>query len=101
MIFSVGAFFVAAQVCSGTGSERLKKIVLGGWVSGLFLISIYGILQKTGGIGPVQVPQMDRVFGTFGNTSAPVEETIFFSSISIPGSETTSEPVAMTIYFVS
>ena len=29
---------------------------------------------------------------------APVDETIFFSFISIPGSEETSEPVAITIF---
>ena len=31
---------------------------------------------------------------------APVEETTFFSSIFIPGNEATSDPVAITIFFV-
>lgn len=80
MIFSVGAFFIAVQVCSGTDSVRFKKMVLSGWLVGLFFISIYGILQKFGGIGRIMVPQLDRVFGTFGNP-------IFFAAfliISIP-----------------
>ncbi len=40
-------------------------------------------------------------FGTLGRLSAPVEETTVFSSISTPGRRATSEPVAMTIAFVS
>ncbi len=39
--------------------------------------------------------------GTLSSSSAPVEETISFSSIATPGSGATSEPVAMTIAFVS
>lgn len=80
MIFSVGAFFVTIQVCSGPRAGRLRKIAIAGWIAGLFLISVYGIMQKSGGLGPVMVPQMERVFGTFGNP-------IFFAAfliISIP-----------------
>ena len=40
-------------------------------------------------------------FGTLSSSSAPVEETTTFSSISTPGSGVTSEPVAMTMAFVS
>lgn len=80
MVFSVGAYFVVVQVCSGEYSQKLRKIVLVGWLAGLFLVSLYGILQHTGGIGRIMVPQMDRVFGTFGNAT-------FFSAflvLSIP-----------------
>jgi len=38
-------------------------------------------------------------FGTLSKESAPVEETTFFSSISIPGIGATSDPVAITIFF--
>jgi len=36
--------------------------------------------------------------GTFSKSSAPVELTIYFSSISMPGRETTSLPVAIMIF---
>ena len=39
------------------------------------------------------------VLWTLFNDSAPVDEIIFFSSISTPGSEAMSEPVAITIFF--
>jgi hypothetical protein len=41
------------------------------------------------------------VAGTFSSSSAPVEVTTCFSSTSIPGSGVLSEPVAMTMCFVS
>ncbi len=43
----------------------------------------------------------DDLAGTLPSESAPVEETTCFSSISRPGSGATSEPVAMTIFFVT
>lgn len=67
MVFSVGAFWVAVQVCSGPEGETYRKWVLTGWLWGAVLASAYGLLQKSGGIGRVQVPQIDRVFSTFGN----------------------------------
>ena len=36
--------------------------------------------------------------GTLSKDKAPVEDTIFFSSISIPGNEDTVDPVAITIF---
>ena len=42
-------------------------------------------------------PMTTRRFGTLSSSSAPVDETTTFSSISTPGSGVTSEPVAMTI----
>lgn len=80
MIFSVGSFFAGAQAASGASKNSLRKWIFSGWMAGLFLISIYGILQKSGGIGRIQVPQTDRVFATFGNP-------IFFAAfliLSIP-----------------
>ena len=35
--------------------------------------------------------------GTFSNSNAPVDDTIFFSSISIPGIVEGTEPVAINI----
>lgn len=67
MIFSVGAFAAAVQVCSGERGWVHRRLVFWGWLIGAALSSLYGILQKTGGVGSVQVPQMDRVFSTFGN----------------------------------
>ena len=46
-------------------------------------------------------PTTISFFGGAGRLSAPVDETTVFSSISTPGSRATSEPVAMTIAFVS
>ena len=37
-------------------------------------------------------------FGTLSNFKAPVDETIIFSSISIPGKEAGTEPVAITVF---
>jgi hypothetical protein len=44
---------------------------------------------------------INRRGGTLSSTSAPVEETMRFSSISMPRSLATSEPVAITIALVS
>ncbi len=63
MLFSGAAFFTAYR----TFPKKYKKnllttiIIFGG------LMSVYGILQKYGGVWIIRVPQMDRVFGTFGN----------------------------------
>ncbi len=46
-------------------------------------------------------PTTMSLFGAALRLKAPVEEMIVFSSISTPGSRATSEPVAMTIAFVS
>ena len=44
-------------------------------------------------------PIIASFFGTFSKDKAPVEETIFFSSILTPGRDATSDPVAITIFF--
>ena len=46
-------------------------------------------------------PTTSMRLGTFASDSAPVEETTAFSSMSMPGSFATSDPVAMTIAFAS
>ncbi|MHB9155218.1 MAG: tetratricopeptide repeat protein [Endomicrobiales bacterium] len=69
-LLSLAAFFVAAHVLrSGTARYRLA----GAWLAGMFCAALYGILQHTGGFGPVSVPRFDRVMSTFGNP-------IFFSA---------------------
>ena len=46
-------------------------------------------------------PTTSSLPGTFSSARAPVDDTMRFSSISMPFSRATSEPVAMTIFFVS
>ncbi len=46
-------------------------------------------------------PTTSRSFGTDGSDSAPVEDTMRFSSMSMPLRRATSEPVAMTIDLAS
>ena len=46
-------------------------------------------------------PMTSSRLGTFGSDSAPVDDTTVFSSMSMPGSLATSEPVAMTIDLAS
>jgi hypothetical protein len=48
-------------------------------------------------------PTTTMVAGTLASSSAPVEDTIAFSSKSTltPGMSATSDPVAMTIFFAS
>ena len=45
-------------------------------------------------------PMMIISGGTASRDKAPVEEMIFFSSISIPGKGVTSDPVAMRMFLV-
>ena len=46
-------------------------------------------------------PIITIFFGIFLSSSAPVELTIIFSSISNPGSDEGSDPEAIIIFFVS
>ena len=46
-------------------------------------------------------PTTSMRFGTWGSASAPVDDTMVSSSISMPGNRATSEPVAMTMLLVS
>ena len=46
-------------------------------------------------------PTIKSFCGTVVSSSAPVDDTIRFSSMSMPLSRATSEPVAMTMFLVS
>ncbi len=46
-------------------------------------------------------PTTSSFSGTLSSASAPVDETMRFSSISMPFRRATSEPVAITMFFVS
>ncbi|MFN0117166.1 MAG: tetratricopeptide repeat protein [Elusimicrobiota bacterium] len=47
--------------------ENIQKRFVWVWCAAASLIGLYGVLQHSGGFAMVQVPQMDRVMGTFGN----------------------------------
>jgi hypothetical protein len=49
----------------------------------------------------IPAPTTSSFWGTFARSSAPVDDTMRFSSMSMPLSRATSEPVAMTIFLVS
>lgn len=63
MVFSCLAFFIAYK----TFPLKYKPFLINALFIMGSLISIYGILQRYGGIGKIQVPKMGRVFATFGN----------------------------------
>lgn len=65
------AFFLAAL------SEKWKSRFFATWSLAGGLMALYGILQHTGGVGRVMVPQMNRVMGSFGNP-------IFFAAYLVP-----------------
>ncbi len=46
-------------------------------------------------------PTTTRCFGTSASSSAPVDDTIFFSSTVTPGSGVTSEPEAIRMFLVA
>ena len=46
-------------------------------------------------------PTINNFCGTLASSNAPVDDTTRFSSMSMPGSRATSEPVAMTMALVS
>ncbi|MBI4055354.1 MAG: tetratricopeptide repeat protein [Elusimicrobia bacterium] len=70
----VAVFFLAFQSMS-----RLEKVqkILWIWIAGAGVAAAYGVLQRFGGMGPVEVPRMHRVMGTFGNP-------IFFAAYLVP-----------------
>ncbi|MEA3506754.1 MAG: hypothetical protein U9R36_04610, partial [Elusimicrobiota bacterium] len=63
VIFSIAAYIAAYRIFYPAGAHFLVNYVIaaGG------LISIYGLLQVTGGIGFIGVPRLGRIFATFGN----------------------------------
>ncbi len=63
ILFSGLAFFAAYRVFPVKYRKNLIDVlIITGGLAGL-----YGILQKSGGIGRIDVPKMSRVFSTFGN----------------------------------
>jgi len=64
-LLSVSGFLVAAHALSS--DQKWRKWALTAFISGGFLAAVYGLLQRSGGIGIISVPRMDRIFSTFGN----------------------------------
>jgi tetratricopeptide (TPR) repeat protein len=62
-LLALAAFVAASQVLD----ERGRGTAMRGWAAGAVVVAVYGLLQRSGGIGPLQVPPMERVMGTFGN----------------------------------
>ncbi len=68
-------------------SADWKRRFLLTWIFSGTLAAVYGLLQFTGGVGPIGVPQMARIMSTFGNSiffAAFLSLTIFvvFAAIS-------------------
>ena len=63
-LLSIAAYVVAANVVD---TQKNRLVVLWAALAGSFLAALYGLLQHSGGVGILQVPQMDRVMSTFGN----------------------------------
>ncbi len=59
----LGIFFV---VSLGLDKKRIKPLIFV-WLVSASLTALYGILQHSGGFDRIQVPQMERVYATFGN----------------------------------
>ena len=84
------------------------------WNSLEISLSIPGVIKSKYSITVTSEPNLDHTEpisrpiypppitaslpGTLSKDKAPVEETIFSSSISMPGNEETSDPVAITIF---
>jgi len=58
-------------------SENWVRKFIFSWVLAAGFLSFYGVLQKTGGIGSIDVPHVDRIFSTYGNP-------IFFAAYLVP-----------------
>jgi O-antigen ligase len=59
----LAAFWTASQGRGLASSRRLW----GAWAAAAGAAAAYGLLQWTGGVGPLRAPRLDRVMGTFGN----------------------------------
>jgi len=64
MLLCASIFFVSTNVIV---SDKNRSIILLGWVCGTTLAVIYGIFQRWGQVWIFVVPQIYRVFSTFGN----------------------------------
>lgn len=60
-----GVTFVLASNLLDSGIKQRFFILC--FIVGTLWASVYGILQRSGGFWRISVPQMDRVFSTFGN----------------------------------
>ncbi|MCX5781948.1 MAG: tetratricopeptide repeat protein [Elusimicrobia bacterium] len=86
-LLSFAGYFVAANAIN---SEKQRRLVIAGWITGAAIAVLYGILQHFGGIKyMIMVPQMERSMSTFGNpiffavflvATLPIALSIFFSS---------------------
>ena len=72
----LGAGLFVALALSGWPRAWTPRL-LAAWTAAAALLSVYGLLQLSGGAGRLAVPQMDRVMATFGNP-------IFFSAYLLP-----------------
>jgi len=69
--------FGACLACALAVRDEISlKRILWAWSLGAWVACFYAGLQRLGGLGPVMVPQMDRVMSTFGNP-------IFFSAFAL------------------
>lgn len=64
VFLALGAF---AAVRFGPIPTAWRRRFWSAWTAAAGIVALYGILQYVGGIGPILVPKMDRVMGTFGN----------------------------------
>ncbi|HRY29978.1 MAG TPA: tetratricopeptide repeat protein [Elusimicrobiota bacterium] len=77
VLLCLAAFWASAQAAL---QPRGREILWRAWGVGTALVSLYGVLQRSGGVGRLAVPSMERVMGSFGNP-------IFFGAylaVSIP-----------------
>lgn len=65
VILGALTFFTLGN-CLSEDPRWLRRVVLA-WIVGGGLACGYGLLQKSGGLGSLAVPQTDRIFSTFGN----------------------------------
>ena len=54
-----------------------RRRIFVAWSAAAGALSLYGLLQRTGGVGRVVVPQMDRIMASYGNA-------IFFAAFLVP-----------------
>ncbi|MBI4423083.1 MAG: tetratricopeptide repeat protein [Elusimicrobia bacterium] len=63
MLLSAAVFFSAAQTLAWLEPGTVASL----WCGPAALVGLYGALQASGGLGPLDVPRLERPFGTFGN----------------------------------
>ena len=64
MLLCSSIYFVTTNIIQ---TDKNRHFILISWVIGSTWAVIYGLLQRNGGIWILQVPQMSRVYSTFGN----------------------------------